>query len=1079
MKPAKKENSGVNEEIIVVGIGASAGGLEALQDFFRNMPVETGLAFVVIQHLSPDYKSLMDELLARQTKIPIHVAETGQDIRPDNIYLIPPRKNMKIFHNKLFLEDQSPAKVLNLPVDIFMRSLALDKGKNAIGIILSGTGSDGTLGTRAIKEAGGMIMVQDDASAKFDGMPKSSIATGLVDYILVPAKMPDALVNYVKHPLIQKDKKSESILTRDIDTLTKIIMILRDFSGIDFSSYRENTILRRLERRVSINRFSTLDEYVLFLSESDKEKDILYRELLIGVTRFVRDIEAFDALKAKVFPELKKRKLIRIWSAGCSTGEEVYSLAILLTEYLRTEGVDCEVKIFATDIDRHSLDQASAGVYPESIIADLDPYLLSRYFTKQENGYQINDSIRQMVVFAKHNLIKDPPFSKLDMLVCRNLFIYLKPEVQTRLLAMFYYSLSPDGFLFLGSSESIGDLKEAFENVDTKWKIFRYRQGFNPPIIKDLRTTPKKYETEMPMVMPVQHHGLRLEHLSNALLSSVLPPSVLIDVNGIIVQTINDVSQFVQIQPGWFSNRLLDNLPREMSLLLSAQLRRLKKDKNDVLTEEISGLRSLGEKSLLLETRKIETEKTFFYLVSFKLKETPKGIKRSKSVDLDLEYGDRLNELQKELQSTKESLQATVEELETSNEELQSSNEELIASNEELQSTNEELQSVNEELFTVNSEFQIKLDELTRLNTDINNLLLNTQIGALYLDRNLCIRRLTPVVSKLTNIIPSDIGRPITHISASRSYPDMLSDIEKVVETLQMFDREVVFPEGVTYLVSIRPYRTENNVVEGIILTFVEITKLNRERARADELNRYLSTALEVGNMAWWRWDLVKDEVFMDDRKATMLGYTKAEFPSNVYEICKLIHPDDYEITMQKMRDHLTGLTPQWDCTYRIRRKDGSYAWYYDHGVITERNGDKPLALVGTVIDVSLLKEMELKMLDNQAVFDQMFSGTGNSRFLVNRFGRVLFANDAGILLSSHETGKDDGEISKIDGFELLVNDTGETLNPFREVSTSHQAITGVSCRLKGGDPEKIYSLYAVPLFDGNREFDGLFMVLN
>lgn len=854
------------------------------------MPVETGLAFVVIQHLSPDYKSLMDELLARQTKIPIHIAETGQDIRPDNIYLIPPRKNMKIFHNKLFLEDQSPAKVLNLPVDIFMRSLALDKGKNAIGIILSGTGSDGTLGTRAIKEAGGMIMVQDDTSAKFDGMPKSSIATGLVDYILVPAKMPDALVNYVKHPLIQKDKKSESILTRDIDTLTKIIMILRDFSGIDFSSYRENTILRRLERRVSINRFGTLDEYVLFLSESDKEKDILYRELLIGVTRFVRDIEAFDALKAKVFPELKKRKLIRIWSAGCSTGEEVYSLAILLTEYLRTEGVDCEVKIFATDIDRHSLDQASAGVYPESIIADLDPYLLSRYFTKQENGYQINDSIRQMVVFAKHNLIKDPPFSKLDMLVCRNLFIYLKPD---------------------------------------------------------------------------------------------------------------------------------------------------------------------------------------------KLKETPKGIKRSKSVDLDLEYGDRLNELQKELQSTKESLQATVEELETSNEELQSSNEELIASNEELQSTNEELQSVNEELFTVNSEFQIKLDELTRLNTDINNLLLNTQIGALYLDRNLCIRRLTPVVSKLTNIIPSDIGRPITHISASRSYPDMLSDIEKVVETLQMFDREVVFPEGVTYLVSIRPYRTENNVVEGITLTFVEITKLNRERARADELNRYLSTALEVGNMAWWRWDLVKDEVFMDDRKATVLGYTKAEFPSNVYEICKLIHPDDYEVTMQKMRDHLTGLTPHWDCTYRIRRKDGSYAWYYDHGVITERNGEKPLALVGTVIDVSLLKEMELKMLDNQAVFDQMFSGTGNSRFLVNRFGRVLFANDAGILLSSHETGKDDGEISKIDGFELLVNDTGETLNPFREVSTSHQAITGVSCRLKGGDPEKIYSLYAVPLFDGNREFDGLFMVLN
>lgn len=549
MKALKKEHTGVNEETIVVGIGASAGGLEALQDFFRNMPLDTGLAFVVIQHLSPDYKSLMDELLARQTKIPIHIAVSGQELCPDNIYLIPPRKNMKVFHNKLFLKDQSPAKVLNLPVDIFLRSLALDKGKNAIGVILSGTGSDGTLGTRAIKEAGGMIMVQDDASAKFDGMPKSSIATGLVDYVLVPSQMPDALVNYVKHPLTVKDKTSGSILSRDIDTLTKIIMILRDFSGIDFSSYRENTILRRLERRVSINRFGTLDEYLLFLSESDKEKDILYRELLIGVTRFVRDMEAFDALKAKVFPELKKRKLIRIWSAGCSTGEEVYSLAILLNEFLVAEGLDSEIKIFATDIDRHSLDTASVGIYPESIISDLDPFLLAKYFTKQENGYQINEIIRQMVVFARHNLLKDPPFSKLDLLVCRNLFIYLKPDVQSRLLSMFYYSLSPDGFLFLGSSETIGDLKGAFETVDSKWKIFRYRQGFNPPILKVLRTTPKKYDADVPAIIPANHQGLKLEQLNNAILGSVLPPSVLVDANGNIIQSINDVSQFVQIQP--------------------------------------------------------------------------------------------------------------------------------------------------------------------------------------------------------------------------------------------------------------------------------------------------------------------------------------------------------------------------------------------------------------------------------------------------------------------------------------------------------------------------------------------------
>ncbi len=815
MKNVKKDSTILNNETIVVGVGASAGGLEALQDFFRNMPVDSGLAFVVIQDLSPDYKSLMDELLARQTKIPIHIAESGKDILPDNIYLIPPRKNMKIFHDKLFLEDQALTKALNLPVDIFLRSLALDKGKDAIGIILSGTGSDGTLGTRAIKEAGGMIMVQDETSAKFDGMPKSSIATGLVDYILAPSKMPEALINYVKHPLTVQDRTAESILSRDIDTLNKIIMILRDFSGIDFSYYRENTILRRLERRVSINRFGTLEEYVHFLSESDKEKDILYRELLIGVTRFVRDIEAFDLLKAKVFPELKKRKTIRIWSAGCSTGEEVYSLAILLTEYLDSERIDSEVKIFATDIDRHSLDQASAGIYPESIIADLDPYLLTKYFTRQENGYQINDSIRQMVVFAKHNLLKDPPFSKLDMLVCRNLFIYLKPEVQTRVLSSFYYSLSPDGFLFLGSSESLSDMKAAFETIDSKWKIYRYKKGFTPPMIKDFRTATVKYDAEVPVVMPLHQHGVKQEHLGQVILSSVLPPSVLIDTNGQIVQIINDVSKFVQIQPGWFSNRLLDNLPREISLLLSAQLRRLKKDNSELLTEEISGIKSLEGGTLLLETRKIEAEKTSFFLISFRLNEKPALMKKSKAVKLDFEYADRMNELQRDLQSTRESLQATVEELETSNEELQSSNEELIASNEELQSTNEELQSVNEELYTVNSEFQTKLEELTRLNSDLSNLLINTQVGALYLDRNLCIRRLTPVVSKLTNIIPSDIGRPVSHISVSRYYPQMMQDIEKVVDTLQTLDREVAFTDGLTYLVSIRPYRTENNVVEG------------------------------------------------------------------------------------------------------------------------------------------------------------------------------------------------------------------------------------------------------------------------
>jgi len=960
-KSQRKDNPKTSSETIVVGIGASAGGLEALQDFFKFMPLNTGLAFVVIQHLSPDYKSLMDELLARQTKIPIQIATSGMEVEPDNIYLIPPRKNISIFHNQLLLEDHTHKKVLNLPVDIFFRSLAMDKGKNAIGIVLSGTGSDGTLGTRAIKEVGGMIMVQDEASAKFDGMPKSSLATGLVDYVLIPSKMPEALVNYVKHPLIRKSQTSENILSKNIDTLTKIIMILRDFSGIDFSSYRENTILRRLERRVSINRFGTLDEYVLFLSESDKEKDILYRELLIGVTRFFRDVEAFDSIKKNILPYFKKKKLLRIWSTGCSTGEEVYSLAMMLAEYFDQENVSCEIKIFATDIDRFSLDQASQGFYPDSIVADIDPLFLVKYFTKHENGYQIRDSIRQMVVFATHNLLKDPPFSKLDLLVCRNLFIYLKPDVQARILSSFYYSLSPDGFLFMGSSETIGEMGNAFEVIDSKWKLFRFKPGFNPPILRDLRTVQTK-SLEIDAASPgklLPLHGIKFESLSNSILSNLLPPSVIIDSNDSIIHMIKDVSTFLKLQPGRFSQSLLDNLPKDLSLLVSAQLRRLKRENKDYLSESYVGIKEFEGKEFYIDIRTIETEKANFYLISFRDSGNERKVVRktpSKS-KLNLEYSDRISELQKELQNTKESLQATVEELETSNEELQSSNEELIASNEELQSTNEELQSVNEELYTVNSEFQSKIDELTRLNSDINNLLINTQIGALYLDRNLCIRKLTPIVSKLTNIIPSDLGRPISHISTVPAYREMLDDINHVIDTLQSLQREITLKNGDVYLTNIRPYRTDNNAVEGILLTFVDITKLKRESKRADDATRYLSAALERGDMAWWEWDVKTGLVKMDERKATMLGYTPEEFPNDVYAICDLIHPDDYKSTMQIMKDHLQGVTSGWDCTYRIKRKDGSYAWYYDRGAITERDPDgNPLKLVGTVIEVRNIK---------------------------------------------------------------------------------------------------------------------------
>lgn len=876
--PAKKHEN--EHELIVVGVGASAGGLEALRDFFKAMPLRSGLAFVVIQHLSPDYKSLMDELLARETKIAIRVAENGMALEPDTIFLLPPRKNISIFHNKLYLEDQEARKRLNLPIDIFFRSLALDKAKHAIGVVLSGTGSDGMLGTRAIKEAGGMVMAQDEQSAKFDGMPKSAIATGLVDYILPPEKMPEALIGFVKHPFMRQNKTLDGAVLENMDTLTRIVLLLRDYSGIDFSYYKETTLVRRLERRVSINRNETLEDYLVYLRESDKEKEILLRELLIGVTRFFRDSEAFDALRTKVLPALAGRKSLRIWSAGCSTGEEVYSLAMLINEYLELSGQGCEVKIFATDIDRLSIESAGKGYYPDSVVADVEPALLAKYFLRREGGYQVSEAIRKMIVFATHNLLKDSPFSRIDLIVCRNLFIYLKPEVQHKLLSTFYYSLSPDGYLFLGASETIGELSSAFDCVDAKWKLYRHKPGYQPPLTLPLARG-GGIEVERLAARLGRAETQRAERLFDRVLSAALPPSVIVDADDNIVHTVNEVSAFVRIQPGRFSQKLFDNLPKDLSLLVSSALRRLKRGGERVAMENLVGLSGLGDRPLTVEARVIDHDRAVYYLLSFIVAEATQAAEGG-AARLDGKAYDRVVELEKELQFTKENLQATVEELETSNEELQSSNEELIASNEELQSTNEELQSVNEELYTVNTEYQTKIDELTRLNNDMNNLLKNTEVGALYLDRNLCIRKITPLVSKVTNILDSDLGRPVFHLSFPPGSRELEEDIRAVVENLQPVDRELTLEDGKVFFARVRPYRTDYNAVDGILVTFVEITNLMSERARADRMEaelehrkNLLETVLEHSPIAKTMIDAEGSIVYVNRRAEELFGATR------------------------------------------------------------------------------------------------------------------------------------------------------------------------------------------------------------
>jgi len=819
-----------------------------------------------------------------------------------------------------------------------------------------------------------MVMVQDEMTAKFDGMPRSSIATGLVDYILHPAKMPEALLNYVEHPFIRKSQTGENILGKDLDTLTKITLILRDYCGIDFSYYKENTIIRRLERRVSINRFNTLEEYLVFLSESDKEKDILYREMLIGVTRFFRDAEAFGSLTKNVLAKIdyNPKVGVRVWSVGCSTGEEVYSLAMLFLEYMSSHKIDCEIKIFATDIDRQSLDVAGQGFYPDSIVSDIDQGLLAKYFTRKENGYQVNENVRKIVVFATHNLLKDPPFSKLDLIVCRNLFIYFKPEMQQRILAMFYYALKPSGYLFMGSSESIGEMSEAFEPVDSKWKLYKGREGYKSPIIRDMplpRTRSSEAESQFALRSPLRPNP-RIDKLLDSALASFMPPSFIVDENDNIVHIVNDINPYIELPSGRFSQNLLNILKRDLSLFVNNILRKVKKDKKDVVFENITGVKGLEGNSVRIDGRAINIDRITYYIISFTHNEQKLSKRKTKTstVDVELEVTSRVVELEKELQTSRENLQATVEELETSNEELQSSNEELIASNEELQSTNEELQSVNEELFTVNSEYQTKIEELTRMTNDLDNLLKNTEVGALYLDRNLCIRKITPAVTKIYNILPTDIGRPISHISVMPNYKELVDDVNSVVESLQSIDKEITGTDGKVWQARVRPYRTDYNAVEGIMITFVDITKLKQvENELWFSKERYRQLVENAYAIAW-EYDIKTDKwTYVAPQVEEIMGYKPSDWTDLKFWEGN-IHPDDREWASlycaectQKGEDHTF--------EYRFRKKDGNYLWIRDVVSIEMKDG-KPHKLRGLMFDITEKKEAEQKLTLSDDIFN-------------------------------------------------------------------------------------------------------------
>ena len=819
-----------------MGLGASAGGLEALRSFFAAIPAKSGAAFVVIQHLAPDHRSQMVELLATHTTAPVSQIADGTTIEPNHIYVVPPGKCVRIFCGQLLLFEPDK-KAPHLPIDHFFRSLAMDCGELAIGIALSGTGSDGTLGVRAIKEAGGTVMVQDAASAKFSGFPESAGATGLADYTLPPAELARELLLFIRHPLVAHTRRTEFSIDETI--LHKIIDLIREHSGVDFSGYKESTVLRRIQRRIGIAQLASPGDYLEFLQQSPEETSALARDVLINVTRFFRDSEVFALLHDEILPAIMEQaaagKALRIWVPGCATGEEAYSIAMLLDEVARARDEKWDVKIFATDIDKVSIEYASRGLYPKSIAADVPPKLLARFFVEESGALRISPDIRKQVVFAQQNILRDPPFTKVALISCRNLLIYLRADVQKKVMALLHFALQPGGYLLLGTSETIGDRENAFETVSAKKRIFKKRRDSTPSIAAAVCSPPNEARapngsselTRLEVSAKKRAHEKIWDTVSARLMAEFGTTCLVLDARHQILHSFGEPERFLTVHPGQASLSILKLVPRALSLALASALRRAARGKQAVRYSAVPlpGRGKMQTVDLKVEPLVAESGQTGVMLVFLqKPRKASVGRKRH-TFDPSGESAGRVADLEDELENTKKELQAAIEDKDTAQEELQATNEELLAGNEELQSSNEELESVNEELTTLNSEYQQKIAELIVANNDLENFLRTSNVATIFLDEALRLRRFTPTVTREIALRPHDIGRLLTDF-AHPLIAAISEDLSRVAASGKEMLTTVQTGRKVRHLVRITPYRREGATDRGLVVTILDVSAL-------------------------------------------------------------------------------------------------------------------------------------------------------------------------------------------------------------------------------------------------------------
>jgi two-component system CheB/CheR fusion protein len=828
----------------IVGIGASAGGLEALELFLGHVPPACGLAFVVVQHLDPTRKGLLVELLQRRTAMPIVQIKDRMKVEPGHVYVIPSNRDLSILHGVLHLLEPAAPRGLRLPIDFFFRSLADDQQEHSIGVILSGMGSDGTLGLRAIKEKAGAVFVQTPESAKFDGMPRSAIDAGLADVVGSPDQLAVKIVAYLLHVPILVPRSDLNRAAADQSGLEKIVLLLRTRTGHDFSLYKKSTIYRRIERRMGLHQVAKIADYVRFLRENPQEVDLLFKELLIGVTSFFRDPALWEQLKTEVIPSLlatrPKGGVLRAWTPGCSTGEEAYSLAIVFREAIEKvkPAARYSLQVFATDLDKDAIAKARAGAYPANISADVAEARLRRFFVQEERGYRVSKEIRDMVIFAPQNLAMDPPFTKLDLLMCRNLLIYLEADLQKKLLPLFHYSLNPEGILVLGSAETVGSADDLFAPLSGKTRVFRRKEVVSGVELIEFPVAFAGPRRNLATASSPPLEAVRLVPNLQALTDHVLlqrhaPAAVLTTANGDVVYFSGKTGKYLE-PPAGKANLNVFAMAREgLSVALNEAFYKAVRQKAEVTVQKVSVGTNGGTQVVDVTFQGLAEPEPLRGMVLIVFKDVPASFvpKAPGKADRVSVQSAQVAALAQELQHSRDEVQTTREEMQTSQEELKSANEELQSTNEELQSTNEELttskeemQSMNEELQTVNHEMQAKVDELSLASDDMKNLLNSTEIATLFLDGELKVRRFTSPTTTIIKLIAGDAGRPITDLVSELDYPGLADDAREVLRSLAFHERQVSARDGRWFTVRIMPYRTQDDRIDGVVITFVEIT---------------------------------------------------------------------------------------------------------------------------------------------------------------------------------------------------------------------------------------------------------------